>query len=62
MATSLTADATLNQMDSYNYVITIDEDNELQVYKDINEQTLLMNILDLEEGDELISYYGQEVL
>ena len=39
-------------MDSYNYFITIDEDNELQVYKDINEQTPLMNILEQEEEEE----------
>ena len=53
MATSLIADVTLNQMDSYNYFITIDEDNELQVYKEINEQTLLMNILEQEDEEEL---------
>ena len=51
-------------MDSRNpsYYIVIDEDHEETMYSGIDERTLLLDILDLEEGDELLSYYGPEVL
>ena len=52
------------KMDSRNpsYYMVIDEDHEETMYSGIDERTLLLDILDLEEGDELLSYYGPEVL
>ena len=44
------------------YYIVIEEDQEQFHFTNVDERTLLMDILDLEEGDELLSYYGQEVL
>ncbi|EPS99181.1 hypothetical protein FOMPIDRAFT_1124857 [Fomitopsis schrenkii] len=51
-----------NLKNSTSYYIVIDKDNGLQYYTDIDERTLLRDILDLEEGDELLNYYGNEVL
>lgn len=52
----------INRTNTSNYYIITEEDEEPLVYENIDERTLLINVLDLEEGDELLSYYGQQVL
>ena len=44
------------------YYIVVEEDQDQYVYEDVDKRTLLEDILDLQEGEDLLSYYGDTVL